>query len=118
MYRVQFTEPAEEDLLGAIQYISEVLKSPSAAGKLLSDTETRLKTLEETPLGFPLVRDEYLAREGIRSLGVNNYLVFYVVKENEGLVSVIRYLYARRDWTNILRLDTPHSTWKDMARDC
>ena len=106
MYRVQFTEPAEEDLLGAIHYISEVLKSPPAAEKLLSDTETRLKTLEEMPLGFPLVRDEYLAREGIRSLGVNNYLVFYVVKENEGLIAVIRFLYARRDWTNILKLDT------------
>lgn len=32
-----------------------------------------------------------------------NYLLFYVVREDESAVYVIRFLYAKRAWQNILR---------------
>ena len=34
---------------------------------------------------------------------VKTYLLFYVVREDEGAVYVIRFLYAKRAWQNILR---------------
>jgi len=103
MYNVQFTEPAEQDLFDSLHYISDVLKAPNAAKNLLNDTEQQLKILETLPFSCPLVHDEYLARKGIRLLMVNNYLIFYVFKESEGIVSIIRFLYARRDWVNVLK---------------
>ena len=103
MYRVDFTQPAEEDLLAAVRYISEALKAPEAARNLLSDTERQLKVLEDQPFACPLVHDEILAMKGIRSLVVNNYLVFYIVRESEEAISVIRFLYGRRDWTVLLK---------------
>lgn len=102
MYRIDFAEPAEEDLLAAVRYIAEVLKSPGVAGTLLSDTERQLKVLENLPLSCSLVHDEVLAMQGIHLLLVNKYLVFYVVKESEETISVIRFLYARRDWVSLL----------------
>ncbi|HCM27581.1 MAG TPA: type II toxin-antitoxin system RelE/ParE family toxin [Treponema sp.] len=103
MYRVDFTEPAEEDLLAALRYISDVLKAPGAASKLLSETEQQLKVLESLPRSCPLVQDEVLAMQGIRLLSVKNYLVFYVVKESEKAISIIRFLYGRRDWARALK---------------
>ena len=103
IYSIRFTEPAEQDLFDSLHYISDVLKAPNAAKNLLSDTEQQLKVLETLPFSCPLVHDEYLASQGIRLLMVNNYLVFYIFKESEGIVSIIRFLYARRDWVNILK---------------
>jgi toxin ParE1/3/4 len=106
MYKIQFTEPAEEDLISALRYISDVLKAPAAAQKLLTEIEEQLKVLENMPFSCPLVHDEYLAMKGIRFLIVNNYLLFYILKEEEGIVSVIRCLYARRDWARLLEANT------------
>jgi toxin ParE1/3/4 len=103
MYNLQFTKPAEQDLVDSLHYISDVLKTPIAAKNLLSDIEQQLKVLETLPISCPLDHDEYLARKGIRLLMVNNYLIFYVFKESEEIVSIIRLLYARRDWINILK---------------
>jgi plasmid stabilization system protein ParE len=33
---------------------------------------------------------------------VKNYMLFFIVSEDEKTVYVIRFLYGRRDWKNIL----------------
>lgn len=63
---------------------------------------------------------------------MKNYLLFYVVREDESAVYVIRFLYAKRAWQNILRayvkkkaadlcLFLQHITfrkmWKSMGSD-
>ncbi len=103
MYSIQFTESAEEDLLEALHYISDVLKAPVAAKDLFYDLKNQLNILEQMPFSCPLVNDEYLAMKGIRSVIVKNYLVFYIFKEAEGVISIIRFLYARRDWLSLLK---------------
>ena len=70
---------------------------------MLSDTERHLRVRESLPFSCPLVHDELLAMKGIRLLSVNNYPVFYVVKESEEAVSVVRFLHTRRDWVNLLK---------------
>ena len=70
---------------------------------MLSDVERQLKVLGNLPFSCSLVHDEVLAMQGIRLLLVNNYLVFYVVKESEETISVLRFLYARRDWVSLLK---------------
>jgi toxin ParE1/3/4 len=102
MYRVAFTPLAEQDLTDSLLYISEVLKAPAAARKLLDDFDAELARLEAQPLSSPLVHDEYLAASGIRALRVRNYLAFYRVHEEDRNVSILRFLYARRDWEALI----------------
>jgi plasmid stabilization system protein ParE len=103
MYTVEFTEPAEADLLDTLKYITDVLKAPSAASRLLINIEEQVKILKTSPFCCALVDDEYLCVKGIRSLLVKNYQVFYIIKEDEKIVSIIRILYARRDWVFLLK---------------
>jgi toxin ParE1/3/4 len=105
MYKIEFTDKAEEDLYSSLRYIADVLKAPTAAKKLLEEIEHKVKILESSPLCCAIVSDEYLRIKEIRSLLVKNYLVFYIVKEEENIVSIIRVLYGRRDWMRLLKND-------------
>jgi hypothetical protein len=49
------------------------------------------------------VRNDYLANKGFRWLGIKNYMMFYIVDEKREKIYLIRFLYGRRDWMNILK---------------
>jgi len=103
-YSLCITDIAEEDISASITYIADVLKNPVAANNLLDEVERHEKILEETPNIYPLVRDEYLAGKGLRYTMIKNYLLFYVVDENDKTVTVIRFLHGRRNWKSILTM--------------
>jgi plasmid stabilization system protein ParE len=102
MYLLNITDIAEEDILNTVTYIADVLKAPAAANNLLDEIERHEEILENTPNIYPFVPDEYLAQEGLRFSMIKNYLMFYTVKKKKKTVTVIRFLYGRRDWKNIL----------------
>lgn len=59
-------------------------------------------SLSEMPSRHALVTDERLALLGIRKLPVENYIVFYVISETNMVATVVRILYGRRDWEQLL----------------
>ncbi|MGH4121235.1 type II toxin-antitoxin system RelE/ParE family toxin [Clostridium sp.] len=54
------------------------------------------------PLRNALVNYERLAYIGIRKIMVDNYIVFYIANDESKTVTIIRILYGRRDWINLL----------------
>ena len=54
------------------------------------------------PIRHELVSDEYLQQIGIHVISIDNYLAFYNVNAEEEKVVVVRILFARREWQNIL----------------
>lgn len=106
MYKVNITNAAEEEISSTVTYIADSLKAPKAADHLLTEIEKYEELLETNPHIYPLVPDEYLAERGIRYVLVKNYIVFFVIDEKDKTVNVFRFLYGRRDWKNILQLNT------------
>jgi plasmid stabilization system protein ParE len=103
MYSITITEPAEQDLNAAVDYFVTVLKAPKAAQTLLDEIEGKLNFLSTNPLVYEIENDEYLRERNIRSVLVRSHLIFYIVKQNSEEVIILRILYARRNWLNILR---------------
>jgi len=101
-YSVNITDIAEEDIISTVRYISNELKNPIAANKLLDDIEKHEDILAETPGIYPFVHDEYLAGKGLKYVIIKNFLLFFTIDEDNKIVNVIRFLYGRRDWKNIL----------------
>jgi len=101
-YRVDVSDPAEEDLRDILRYISSQLSAPMTAMKMLDTIEEALIKLEDIPDSYPLVRDDRLASLGYRRLEVKNYTAFFTINEKEKIVDVERILYSRRDWANLL----------------
>jgi plasmid stabilization system protein ParE len=101
-YSINITDLAEEDILATARYISYVLKNPIAANNLLDEIERHEAILEDTPYIYPFVHDEYLSEKGLRYVKIKNLLMFYSIDEENKIVHVVRFLYGRRDWKNIL----------------
>ena len=102
MYFVNITDIAEEDILSTVKYIFGELKTPVAANDLLDEIEKYEEILGKTPNIYPNVPDEYLAIKGLKFAIIKNYLMFFTVDEEAKVVNVIRFLYGKRDWKNIL----------------
>jgi len=103
MYKVNYTATAQEDLLSIVEYLSSILKAPTAAMSLLDEIEMETGILAENPLMFPISQDDYIAKRGIMHVLIKNYFMFYTIDEDAQTVSIIRILYARRDWINLFR---------------
>ena len=102
MYKIIVTAPAQKDLQNAVSYISNELKNKQAAFNLIDLVEETVKSLTDMPERYAVVDDEILSREGFRFI---HYLLFYVVRKENQTVVIQRFLYARRDWMNILKPD-------------
>lgn len=101
-FRIDVSEPAENDLRDIVRYISAQLSAPMTALKIIDTIEEAITGLAVMPQKCPHVNDERLAMLGYRKLLVKNYIVFFTIDEKLKVVDVERILYARRDWYHIL----------------
>jgi toxin ParE1/3/4 len=104
-YKVIVTPSADTDMDDIFTYISEKLKEPNVAVKLIEKIYKALKSLEVSPKRIALSRDSFLAWQGFRLIKVGNYLVFYVVDDNEGNVIIHRVIYGRRNYSILFGAD-------------
>lgn len=109
MYKIIVTEPAQNDLRNTVSYISNELKNKQAANQLIDLVEKTVKSLTDMPERYAVVDDEILSREGFRFIPTNNYHLFYIVRKETQTIVIQRFLYARRDWINILGTDCTNS---------
>ena len=101
-YNVVVAWRAKSDMSEISAYITDELYNTEAALKLLDEIYDQLISLKQMPKRFALVSDERLALLGIRSIPVRNYLIFYTADDTAKTVNVVRVLYFRRDWANLL----------------
>jgi toxin ParE1/3/4 len=101
-YSIDITEPAENDMRNIGLYISKELLEPDIAIKTINKIGNTIFSLEEFPFRNALVADERLAKQSIRKIIIDNYIVFYMAKETLRTVTILRILYSKRDWVNLL----------------
>jgi plasmid stabilization system protein ParE len=101
-YRVDVSEPAENDLMNIMRYISAQLNAPITAINMMDAIEEALGGLADMPQRHPPVTEERLAALGYRKLMMKNYITFFTIDEKNKVVDVERILYTQRDWLRIL----------------
>jgi plasmid stabilization system protein ParE len=101
MYKLNFGKIFKEDVKSSVNYIKNTLQAPIAAERLKTEIKKAYKILKDTPFMYPVAPNDYLASYGFRFTMVKNYMMFYIVEENR--INIVRFLYGRRDWINILR---------------
>lgn len=110
-YSILITEKAKRDVNEAADYIEYVLFNPEAADDLLDEVERSLNKLSHMPDKYKVVNDPVLASWGIRMKVINNYIAFYVVDVNSKTVTIIRFLYGKRNWISVLSNDMTSPDW-------
>jgi plasmid stabilization system protein ParE len=102
MADVIFSEPSEYDMIDIEYYITNDLSNPQAAIRIIDGITDTIDNLHTFPEVSPIVSDELLCNLGIRIIHFDNYSVFYIYIESRDVVYIMRVLYSKADWKNIL----------------
>lgn len=74
----------------------------NSAIKIVNEIEERIDMLKEFPLSGNLVQESFLVSRGYRKLVIHDYLALYVVNEQKKEVRIIRIIYGKRDYQELL----------------
>ena len=92
----------QRDLYEIGAYISKELLEPETAKRVVSKIAKGINSLKDMPFRNTLVADDRLAYKAIRKVVIDNFIVFYIVTEEKKTVTIIRILYSKRAWINLL----------------
>lgn len=102
-YMVEISETAEQDLENIIRYLRYNL-----AGDIISDKykilfKQELKNLENIAGSMPILSEELTGYKNIRKINIRNYIVFYIVDDENSKALVLRIGHAFMDWEKYLK---------------
>ena len=101
-YNVIIEEAARLDLIDILNYITNDFQEPIIAAKIGSAIVSEINSLREFPKRAHAISDEPYKTMGYRVTYAKNYAIFYKVIDSALEVRIMRVLYNRRNWQNIL----------------
>ena len=102
IFEIKITDEARHDLEKIYDYISLELKNDIAAKKLIRKIRDSIIRLREFPYMSELLKDEILRKKGYRKIVIDNYIVIYKVNKDERSVIIVRIIYNRRQYQDLI----------------
>lgn len=99
-YNIEYSKESRQDLIGIKQYIKYNLQEPEIAQKLISKIRKELNNLKNNPEIYAIIDDDIIKKIEIRKLMIDNYIVFYRIKNDN--IEIVRIMYGKRNWINLL----------------
>ncbi len=99
-YNIEYSKESKQDLIGIKKYIKYNLQEPEVAQKLISKIRKEINTLKKNPEIYTIIDEDIIKKLEIRKLIIDNYIVFYRIKNNN--IQIVRIMYGRRNWINLL----------------
>ena len=97
-FEISYLSIAVSDLEEIIAYIR--VDSPKAAYKMVERINESISRLQYFPESGTIPRDKRLKKLGYRIIVVDNYLIFYAIKDN--VVEIRRVLHGMRNYKFLL----------------
>ena len=97
-FKIHYLSIAENDIIEIIDYISK--DNPNAALRLIDKIDDRINELSNFPEIGKKPNDRRLQKLGYRILVIDNYLIFYVIKNEE--IEIRRILHGKRKYEFLL----------------
>ncbi len=102
-YRVEISEVAEQDLENIISYLRYNLAGDIIADKYKILFKQELKELQNVAGNMPILDEKLTGHKGVRKISVRNYIIFYIVDEENSKAFVLRIGHAFMDWEKYLK---------------
>ena len=99
-YNIEYSKESKQDLIGIKQYIKYNLQEPEIAQKLITKIRTQIDSLKYSPEIYAIIDDDIIKKLEIRKLIVDNYIIFFRIKNDS--IQIVRIMYGRRNWINLL----------------
>lgn len=95
-YSYEYTEFGLSSIQETLDYIEFTLSNPKAADDLLKSIEESIDNACLFPYAAPPFSDDV---QDIKKIIVENYKLFYIIKEEEKRISILKLLYSGMDIT-------------------
>lgn len=102
MYKLKYLPLAQKDLWDITSYITDNLKAPKAAMDFVDTLDNSISRLQQFPYSCKLYQPQESLEAEYRLLSVKNYLIFYIVTENE--VEIHRIVYAKMNLEKLIKM--------------
>lgn len=109
MYDLEFLPTARQDMSDIARYINKVLCNPIAAMNTIRRMIAAAEELQVQPYSCPAYYPPRELPYEYRKLVIGNYIMFYRVNEQHKLVTIVRVIYAKRDFGSLLGHFEPNS---------
>ncbi|MCD7708629.1 MAG: type II toxin-antitoxin system RelE/ParE family toxin [Clostridiales bacterium] len=105
-YAVNYSESAINDLREIYSYISDELFVPGIAKAQVERIRSEVRSLDFMPNRHVLVEWEPWHSAGMHQLPIDNFIAYYLVDDENGIVTVVRVFYGGRDIEGIINCET------------
>lgn len=102
MYKLEILPIAKNDMDNIIYYISNHLQNPTAAKKIAQEFVNQARSITEFPYQFSVYRPVGPLKYEYRNIKVKNFLMFYIINEENKIITIVRILYQKRNISKIL----------------
>jgi len=99
-YKLSYLPLFEEDVSSAVDYISNELKNPQAALKLINDIEKAVLKRLSAPTSFEPYNSLKDRKDAYYRIYVKNFMIFYVVIGET--MEVRRFIYSKRQLAELV----------------
>ena len=101
-YTVSYSGDALNDLREIYTYIANELLVPETAAAQVGRIRKEVRSLDFMSARYTLVEWEPWHSMGMYQFPVNNFIVYYLVDDEAGTVTVVRIFYGGRDIEGIV----------------
>jgi len=102
-YIVKVSEIAEKDLEDIISYLRYNLANDIVADKYKILFKQELKYLENIAGSMPILNESLTGHKNVRKINVRNYIIFYIVDEDNSKALVLRTGHTFIYWEKFLK---------------
>lgn len=99
-YNIRYSKEAKQDLINIKKYIKYNLQEPNIANKLITKIKKEIGKLAVNAKIYNIIDDDFIKKLEIRKIIVDNYIVFYRIKNKT--IEIVRIMYGRRNWIALL----------------
>lgn len=99
-YNIRYSKEAKQDLIDIKKYIKYNLQEPNIANKLIAKIRKEIENLVNDVAIYNIIDDDFIKKLEIRKIIVDNYIVFYRIKNKT--IEIVRIMYGRRNWIALL----------------
>mgnify|MGYP003404940783 CR=1 FL=1 len=101
-YKVGYSEDALNDLREIYAYIANELLVPETAAAQVGRIRKEVRSLDFMPARYALVEWDPWHSMKMHQLPVDNFIVYYLVDDEEMAVTVVRIFYGGQDIEGII----------------
>lgn len=102
-YSVVLTDTSKQDLRNIAIWIAEQSKEIEIAKHFVNELRNACQKLETLPYRGAFPKDRILKNLGYRFIVHKDYLIFYLIDEEEKTVNIMAVFNAKKDYSRIFK---------------